>query len=72
MVAKISHGASLYGAVTYNQEKVNEGTARIIGGNRMLSNMTGNPDNIMQQTLVSFENPLISTELLRFTLGCIF
>jgi hypothetical protein len=60
MVAKISHGASLYGAVTYNQEKVNEGTARIIGGNRMLSNMTGNPDNIMQQTLVSFESHLVA------------
>jgi hypothetical protein len=58
MVAKISHGASLYGAVTYNQEKVNEGTARIIGGNRMLSDITGNPDNIMQQTLLSFESYL--------------
>jgi hypothetical protein len=60
MVAKISHGASLYGAVTYNQKKVNEGTARIIGGNRMLSDMTGNPDNIMQQTLVSFESYLVA------------
>jgi hypothetical protein len=55
MIAKISHGASLYGAVTYNQEKVNEGTARIISGNRMLADLTGNPQNVMQQTLVSFE-----------------
>jgi hypothetical protein len=58
MVAKISHGASLYGAVTYNQEKVNGGTARIIGGNRMITDITGNPDNIMQQTLLSFESYL--------------
>lgn len=58
MVAKISHGASLYGAVIYNQEKVNEGTARIIGGNRMLSDLTGNPDNILPQTLLSFESYL--------------
>ncbi|GHU59106.1 hypothetical protein FACS189411_15560 [Bacteroidia bacterium] len=60
MVAKISHGASLYGAVIYNQEKVNEGTARIIGGNRMITDMTGNPQNIMQQTLLSFE-PYLAT-----------
>jgi hypothetical protein len=58
MVAKISHGASLYGAVSYNQEKVNEGTARIIGGNRMLSNLAGNTGNVMQQTLLSFESYL--------------
>jgi hypothetical protein len=55
MVAKISHGASLYGAVTYNQEKVNEGTARIISGNRMITDITGNPQHILQQTLLSFE-----------------
>lgn len=58
MVAKISHGASLYGAITYNQEKVNEGTAQIIGGNRMLSDITGNTENIMKQTLLSFESYL--------------
>jgi hypothetical protein len=58
MVAKISHGASLYGAVTYNQEKVNKGTARIIGGNRMITDITGNPQNIMQQTLLPFESYL--------------
>jgi hypothetical protein len=58
MVAKINHGASLYGAVIYNQEKVNEGTARIISGNRMITDMTGNPENIMRQTLLSFESYL--------------
>jgi hypothetical protein len=55
MVAKINRGASLYGAVIYNQEKVINGTARIISGNRMITDMTGNPENLMQQTLFSFE-----------------
>jgi hypothetical protein len=58
MVAKINHGASLYGAVIYNLEKVNEGTARIISGNRMITDITGNPENIMRQTLLSFESYL--------------
>jgi len=58
MVAKISRGASLYGAVIYNHEKVNVGTARIISANRMMSDITGNPENIIQQTLVSFESYL--------------
>ena len=30
MVAKISHGASLYGALAYNYRKVMEGTAEIL------------------------------------------
>ena len=32
MVAKISHGASLYGALSYNHEKVFQGTAEILSG----------------------------------------
>ncbi len=32
MVAKINRGVSLYGAVIYNQRKVDESTARIITG----------------------------------------
>jgi hypothetical protein len=55
VVAKINRGASLYGAIIYNQEKVNGGTARIISGNRMITDMTGNPQNIMRQTLLAFE-----------------
>ena len=34
MVAKISHGASLYGALAYNHEKVFQGTAEILSGHR--------------------------------------
>ena len=62
MIAKISHGASLYGAVIYNQEKVNEGTGRIISGNRMFMNNTGNPVNSMQQIFLSFEPYLAANQ----------
>lgn len=58
MVAKISHGASLYGAVIYNQEKVNDNKARVISTNRILSDTTGEQKNIMQKTLLSFESYL--------------
>ena len=58
MVAKINRGVSLYGAVIYNQRKVDEATARIIAGNRMMSDLTGNPRNVMQQTLWAFDSYL--------------
>lgn len=58
MVAKINRGASLYGAVIYNQRKVDGATARIIAGNRMITDLTGNPGNIMQQTLWAFDSYL--------------
>ena len=45
MVAKINRGASLYGAVIYNQQKVDDSTARIISGNRMIADVTGNPEH---------------------------
>ena len=44
MVAKINRGASLYGAVIYNQQKVNEATGRIIAGNRMITDSLYDPD----------------------------
>lgn len=37
MVAKINRGVSLYGAIVYNQQKVEDATARIIYGNRMIT-----------------------------------
>ena len=43
MVAKISHGASLYGALVYNHEKVFQGTAEILSGYRMISDRPGLP-----------------------------
>ena len=50
MVAKINRGVSLYGAIVYNQQKVDDATARIIYGNRMITDVTGNPKQNKQQT----------------------
>ena len=58
MVAKINRGASLYGAVIYNQQKVNEDTARIIAGNRMITDSFYDPDRIVRQTMFAFESYL--------------
>jgi len=62
MVAKINRGSSLYGALIYNQEKVDETTARIISGHRMMTDVTGNVDKIIQQTMLSFENYLLANK----------
>lgn len=62
MVAKINTGANLYGAVFYNQKKVSEGTARVIGGNRMLHGMGGDTENAVQQTMFAFENYLLANK----------
>lgn len=62
MVAKINRGSSLYGALIYNQQKVNNATARIIYGHRMITDVTGNPDKILQQTMLSFENYLLANK----------
>lgn len=60
MVAKINRSTSLYGAVIYNQRKVDASTARIIYGNRMITDVTGHPERIMQRTLMAFENYLLA------------
>ena len=62
MVAKINRGVSLYGAVAYNQQKVNDTTARIIAGNRMICDVNGNPDQVMRQTMWAFENYLLANK----------
>lgn len=62
MIAKINKGASLYGAVAYNQQKVEAGTARIISGSKILTDIYGNPDRVMQQTLLSFEDYLTANK----------
>lgn len=36
MVAKISIGSSLYGALTYNSEKINEAKGRVLGANKIV------------------------------------
>ena len=60
MVAKISHGMSLYGALAYNYEKVAAGTAEILSGNRMISDRLGLPSKDMRLALLSFENYLLA------------
>ena len=60
MVAKINRGASLYGVIIYNQQKVNEDTARIIAGNRMITDSLYDPDRIVRQTMFAFESYLLS------------
>ena len=54
MVAKINRGVSLYGAIVYNQQKVDDATARIIYENRMITDVTGNPEQVMRQTIWAF------------------
>lgn len=60
MVAKISHGVNLYGALVYNHEKVAKGAAEILSGNRMISDRLGLPSEDMRLTLLSFENYLLA------------
>ena len=44
MVAKINYGNSLYGALAYNGEKVNEGVAKILETNKVFSPANGTHD----------------------------
>lgn len=60
MVVKINRGVSLYGAIIYNQRKVDEGTARIIHGNRIIADMEADGGNTLRNTLLSFENYLLA------------
>ncbi|MFR3524867.1 MAG: conjugal transfer protein MobB [Bacteroides uniformis] len=60
MVAKISHGSSLYGALSYNHEKVGKGTAEMLSGNRMISDRLGMPSEDIRLALLSFENYLLA------------
>jgi hypothetical protein len=62
MVAKINRGSSLYGALMYNQQKVNKDTARIIYENRMITDVTGTGNKIIQQVMLSFENYLLANK----------
>lgn len=44
MVAKITSGVSVYGALYYNQEKVDKGKARTLGWNRIMERPDGTVD----------------------------
>lgn len=60
MVAKINRGVSLYGALAYNWQKVDDRTARIISGNMMPMNVAGYPEESMQDTMSVFRPYLMS------------
>lgn len=62
MVAKINHSAQLYKVVAYNQQKVDAGRARIIGGNRVFADLMNIPERQMQRTLLSFEYHLLANK----------
>ncbi len=59
MVAKISIGSSLFGALAYNGEKVNEGVGRLLLSNKIYDDGTGKVD--MEQTMQEFERYLPRT-----------
>lgn len=44
MVAKISIGSSLYGALAYNGEKINKENGRILGSNKIILPVDGKAD----------------------------
>ena len=58
MVAKISRGASLYGALAYNYNKVEKGVAGILSGNRIISDRLGQPSADIRLALLSFDDHL--------------
>lgn len=60
MVAKISRGASLYGALAYNYDKVERGVAVILSGNRMISDRLGLPSADIRLAMLSFDGHLSS------------
>ncbi|MBF0647406.1 relaxase/mobilization nuclease domain-containing protein [Dysgonomonas sp. GY75] len=55
MIAKIIHGSSLYGVVSYNQQKVDGGVAEVIHSHKMIVARDDQPDAGLGKTLQSFE-----------------
>lgn len=55
MIAKITHGSSIYGAVSYNQKKVDAGDARVINTHNMIVPREEEQEALFSKTLMSFE-----------------
>lgn len=62
MVAKINRGVSLYGALAYNWQKVDDRTARIISGNGMITDSANCPDMNMQNAIYCFRKYLLANK----------
>jgi hypothetical protein len=60
MIAKINSGTSIFGAIEYNQKKINEGHAKIILQNNMIENYSGDRNMDLHFALRSFEPYLIA------------
>ena len=58
MIAKITRGVSIYGAISYNQKKIEQGQARVINTNRMIVPREENTHELFNKTLQSFESYL--------------
>ena len=58
MVAKISVGSSLYGAIAYNGEKINEAQGRLLTTNRIYNDGSGTVDiNKAMEDFLTFLPP---------------
>ena len=63
MVAKISVGNSLYGALAYNGEKINEAKGRLLTTNRIFNDGTGTVDiNKAMEGFLTFLPPQMKVE----------
>lgn len=60
MVAKINYGSSLYGAVSYNHNKVENKQASVITYNKMYTNIRDGKDISFSNALRSFEDYLVT------------
>ena len=70
MVAKISVGNSLYGALAYNGEKINEAKGRLLTTNRIFNDGTGTVDiNKAMEGFLTFLPPQMKIE--KPALSCI-
>lgn len=63
MVAKINNGASIYGALAYNLDKVNENIASVIHTNKIIQDPSGLNKISMNKALLSFESYLAENTL---------
>ena len=63
MVAKISVGKSLYGAIAYNADKINREEGRLLAANRVFNDGSGRVDiRKAMESFLTFLPPVIKTE----------
>ena len=73
MVAKISFGSSLYGALTYNGEKINKEEGKLLATNKIFDDCLGktsNADTTPMPCVISSDTFLRTSE--QRSLSCIY